>query len=619
MIVLDDRKQLLSAILLWLVALCGLRALGLVAVVSDGVVLLATLVVLWLPLSVLLFYRARVKRGIVLQAWFSPESPWQTRLRGGVLMLLGRSVAAAVAALLLLMVVTQPMSRWFWQFLLLSIPLWLLLDTLIRRLLRRDLNASRREYVVDVVTSRAVFAALLCIWLVASLWRPQPDLSDLQLGDVLLFSADQTVAYSSWLNGIFGVWQAMYFWGVWLVQVFSPVIPQQLLLLAAWCIILLQGAAFIWPAVLLMNAALMASRRLPAARLLTSSSSAPRRYTGGVLAMLLILALPWVLQTPRPPCFSFDTCVIIQIDDTAYALPAKKADAVMTSSAQRLDRQVQGATRELNQRATDAVSAMTDGMRANVPEFVDWYYSNTGALTRGLVGIKDWFSGEQKSDAMMSRLVDGRDLEQWQRQVSAQLMGDYQEHLVAMNDQFLTDIRSTLSPFRAHPHSSVDNRNDINISIQHAEFDQLLGSEAAQMQFMSAAFIASLAPRAARASAARLSARAASRSTGRAASVGAAAPCAATATLAPVCAVSVFVATTVALEMALLKADEAMNKDELTETLINAINELEANLILAYREQTALVMQNGSHHIAGPVLQQIRPIDSFRRERIDNH
>jgi hypothetical protein len=120
---LVSQKEL-QLMLALLALIAGLLAMGrLLARMSDGQVLISW-VLLWLPLLVLLFWRRRMARRAWLRVYLREGSPWSARLRGGIPMLLGETLASGALAMALLISLARGIPSSTWIVLVLFVPVW---------------------------------------------------------------------------------------------------------------------------------------------------------------------------------------------------------------------------------------------------------------------------------------------------------------------------------------------------------------------------------------------------------------------------------------------------------------------------------------------------------------
>lgn len=220
---------------------------------SNGAVVLVW-GMLWLPLLGLLFWRRRLARRAWLRVHFRDASPWSTRLRGGILMLLGQALLAAVFALALLLSLARGIAPSVWIVLTLSVPLWSKVWTLAGRLLQRHVSAE----FLSLTAGRAVvwaFGVVLVLGLgMRGLWQPVPDLGEVTLYDTIRHYAAGQEARSTVLEGLLTVSAALEGVRHWLAQHWFEGLPGLALQFVAWMVVLVREWLFVWPWLLLCAA-----------------------------------------------------------------------------------------------------------------------------------------------------------------------------------------------------------------------------------------------------------------------------------------------------------------------------------------------------------------------------
>jgi hypothetical protein len=173
-----DELRLMLALLALLTALLVLGEL--LPRLADGGVLIVW-VALWLPLLGLLFWRRRLGRRAWLRVHLNRESPWSDRLRGGGLMLLGQSVAAAALALALLLSLARGIGPSTWIVLVLFVPLWAKSWGGLGRYLARHASTEFLPLTTARILVRTWGVVLLLGFGTWGLWQPLPDLGETTL------------------------------------------------------------------------------------------------------------------------------------------------------------------------------------------------------------------------------------------------------------------------------------------------------------------------------------------------------------------------------------------------------------------------------------------------------
>ena len=227
-----------------LVLLVGvLKLIGYLAVIASDTGVALLLLLLWIPMAVLLLWRARRRRAVILGGCLIPSSPWHQHLRGGFVMAAVQSAAALPLAIVLLAVISQPQGTLFWALLLISGPLWWWLLSLWRSRLSSQLNSNFLQYVAALMSLRTAGVVLVLLWVLSSLWTPVPDVSALTLFQAARLGMTDAQADSQALLFVAGIWHGLSYVHLWLVQTLTAGAPSSLLALLAWLLLLLQGAS----------------------------------------------------------------------------------------------------------------------------------------------------------------------------------------------------------------------------------------------------------------------------------------------------------------------------------------------------------------------------------------
>ena len=609
----------------WLVLLLGaLKLIGYFAVIAADAGVIMLLLLLWLPLAMVLFLRARWRRAVVLSACLTDQSRWHHRLRGGVVMAAIQAVAAVPLALLLLAVISQPQAPGFWWLLLLAAPLWLFVWSRSARVLQADFNARFLPHAVAVTAVRVSGFVLVLLWLVLSLWTPVADVSSLTLFQAARFGSAEAVGESGILLAGASIWHGFSYAHLWLVQALVDSVPSSLLSLLAWMLLLIQGACFIWPVLLLMQGITMfADHRLVNGRPdMAVSSGAPVRLSAGVAVLVLV---SWSLLAPRPWGWLVGDVQVVQIGGTRYVVPTQQLDKVLRDNASRLDLDLAGRFISIQRRVEVEFDRLFADARARVPDYADWHYSFTGAMTRNAFELMEYFQADnERAVRLVSERLFPPALWQQKLHVFEQVMAEeYRRQLVLLRDDMLSDLQHRLSGREAHPHFQYDAASVVNLDRLSADGagavlrgDVALGQSgvAVALGAGAAAFSLTQSVRAAAQSrvAAQGSARAASRLASRGTAAGGAGFCAASGPLALGCAVIVFTGVTLASEYALLKADEFLSRKQLEADLLRSLAALQQATSEDYSTQILAALSEASTSMHGDVVATLRPIDRLR-------
>jgi hypothetical protein len=621
-----------------LVLLVGaLKLIGYVAVISSDAVVALLLLLLWIPISALLLWRARRRRAVILAGCLAESSGWRHRLRGGVIMAVVQTAVALPLAIALLAVISQPQSAGFWGLLLISGPLCWLLLSLWKKLLASQLDVRFLPYAAGLMSLRIAGAILVLLWLLQSLWTPVLDMSALTLFQAARLGMSEAVAESRVLLVVAGIWHGFSYVHLWLVQTLTAGAPSSLLALFAWLLLLLQGACFVWPLLLWMQGVSLLFSTVTQSGTQSRTQSNVADVSNDRSAKMVSPALPWLavmslllvcwsLLAPRPWSWLTGQSQVVQLGGTYYALPEDRLEKILRENAHWLDEDLAIRFVALQQLADDRLDSLFADARARVPAYASWHYSFSGGMTRSAVAMMEYFSEDnERAVRMLSERLFPPHL--WQQKLAEFEQGIAAEHrrqMSLLQDDILTDLQRRLTGWEAHPHFSRDARTVINLDALSGRLpdsplqqSRALGQAGVSLAAGAGAAAFSLARSVRSVAQSRVAAQGAARAGARVASrgsaTGGAALCASSGPLALGCAVVVFTSVTLASEYAILKADEMLSRQQLEAELLVSLDGLQLALSEAYQQQLLAEFRLASEAVHGQLLGQFQPVQRFRK------
>ena len=615
--------RLLSALwpLLWLlVLLAALRGLGLWAVLASDRVVLFLLVVVWVPLTLVLFRRARQRRAMWLAACLKVESRWRRCLRGGALMLVVQALLALPLALLLLAIISQPPPAQLWTLLLLAAPLWWGCRALARRILRRDVHAPFQPVLADIMALRVAGVLLLLAWLVWSLWQPLADLSALTLWQAARLGQAEAVGESSLLRGGAAVWHGLGFVQLWLVQALTEGLQASLLSVLAWCLLLLQGACFIWPVLLLMEGVMSPV----AVHRALQTPVVQKPMVALMLVLPLVMLLASIIAAERPPRWWHLDRQVVELQGQRYLIAEDHLQTLLDDNADWLQGDLAERARQLGRLADDGLVQLFADARARVPDYADWHYSLAGGMTRTAFGLMDYLDADPDRAA---RLLTGHLFPApiWSRRLAdfeTTMAEGYRAQWQSLQGDLITDLQRRLVGHELHPHWRVaagevvrleerihdwrDTPLQTQRALEQSGLAATLGAGAAAVS-LTRSVAAAARTRATTGTAARAGARLA----GRSSAAGGATLCAASGPLAFGCALVVFTSVTLASEYAILKTDELLSRQQLERDLLASLDALQQAAREEYLAALMAALRADAEAYQQQVADTLRPIDRF--------
>ena len=238
------------------------------ATFHDMLVLLALLAALWLlhlyvrvlPTAALgpawaalalvvavgLWRSSRVRRRAVLAVYLHPDSPWQRRLRGGLLMAAKAAGLGALLALVLLLGLARAAGPATWILLIASVPALVGLRTWLVRRMAPHAGAGYLPLASWRVAAWSVGSVLLIALVLLSLFQAQPDFSGVSLERAVWHLVEQENARSPAAETLLQVVAAKDGLRLWLAQQLMPAPAASLAQLLGWMLVLATEALFVW-------------------------------------------------------------------------------------------------------------------------------------------------------------------------------------------------------------------------------------------------------------------------------------------------------------------------------------------------------------------------------------
>lgn len=210
--------------------------------------------VLTLPMTLLLFQRRRVRRQGWLAVFLAVHSPWQSRLRGGIMMATGQVFLSSLLAFLLVTGLARTLESNFWFFLMFLMPFWVTVHFFLESTTEKHVHIRYRRIVADRLVSILFGIVLLTFLLLGSLQQPLPRLDGVALEAAILTYLNEVDVVSPVLEvglSIHAISQAFVHW---LVQNLGPHFEVFLVHILLWFWVLLKEWLFVWPLLILLQA-----------------------------------------------------------------------------------------------------------------------------------------------------------------------------------------------------------------------------------------------------------------------------------------------------------------------------------------------------------------------------
>lgn len=206
----------------------------------------ATVLLLALFLSSVLWLRAVVRRRIFLAGAIREQSAWYHRLRGGVPMALFALFAAVPLATILLVAVVRAPGPGLLIGMILNLPLLVLLRQFWYRRLAGHAVARFRALLALRLALWVNLGVLALAFAVGALFRSYPEFSDFTLIEAMLSEAGRQEAVSGMLQVLMQIAAAKDAAGWWLGQQVLPGLLQPGVQVVGWLILLATDLLVIW-------------------------------------------------------------------------------------------------------------------------------------------------------------------------------------------------------------------------------------------------------------------------------------------------------------------------------------------------------------------------------------
>ncbi|NGX16165.1 hypothetical protein [Wenzhouxiangella sp. XN24] len=193
-----------------------------------------------------LFQRARLRRRALLSVYVAAGSPWQMRLRGGVLMGVGALALAGLLAMVLALGLARLEPPAAWLALAAAMPVLVGL----RRILHRRLASHVAATYLPLLSWRAAALAtglvLLGVLVALAARQVYPDFSGVSLERAAWHMVDQQHARSALAQALLQGMAAFDGLRLWLAQQLMPTPGTSVLQLLGWLLVFAEGLLFVW-------------------------------------------------------------------------------------------------------------------------------------------------------------------------------------------------------------------------------------------------------------------------------------------------------------------------------------------------------------------------------------
>jgi hypothetical protein len=308
----------------------------------------------------------------------------------------------------------------------------------------------------------------------------------------------------------------------------------------------------------------------------TSRARRAARWDGAAAALVAAVLL-WSLLAPMPWAWIVTERTHVQVDDQVYHVTQREWRQAFEHSMSALSQGEQAALRVVEEELQRQVTKVFEMPRGNVTEVADWYYSMRGAGTRAGLAMMGWLPGSADGPTRVAAAIGEQmfPAAEWEA-AHEQLLQRLTHTMAAQAEAALQDMRRVL-------HAELAPRRSESVPAQQAamrsfdlDFDQsevyrIVSNDPVLAQGGMAVSVSVLTTLAARRAAQAAATRVVSRSLAAQGSIA----CLATGPFAWVCTGGVFTGTLLVGEYAVLRIDEARNRDELEAAFRRDLERLE--------------------------------------------
>lgn len=340
-------------------------------------------------------------------------------------------------------------------------------------------------------------------------------------------------------------------------------------------------------------------------------------YRLSVAAVLVAMTLlVWNFTADSPWEWLFPSPTYIQIQEQVYRVPGHHLDRLSQTQPRWVDEAGAEAAERLAAKVNRELDLLFAKAHERIPAFVDWYYSVSGVLARfaASVPIPFWdregdFLANEVTKRVFPDGVWGDDLDAFDQEILAL----YRQELAAIETRWLAWLARELAPYRYEgPVPQDETKVDFDARFQ-SELVAILESDRIVQSMAVGAGAGVLASSAVmRVSASAASLRAATRLAGRAGTSTATTACGLTGPLAIGCGVVVFVGGILGTEWVVLKADKALNRDELEGAMHASVYTLRALMDVEYAVPLKAEYESKLQGLENGVRASLRPVDHLR-------
>lgn len=348
-----------------------------------------------------------------------------------------------------------------------------------------------------------------------------------------------------------------------------------------------------------------------------ASPDANRFHLPYLLAVLAAMAaLLWTLTAEDPWGWLMPRYVEVEIQAQVYRVPERELERLSRTRPAWLDQAEAEALERLSLGVSRELDLLFERVHGRVPEFAEWYYSVPGVTLRLLAAVPNPFwsgRGDVLVDVVAERLFPE---DVWREELAAldrAVAALHSRELANLEAGWLAWLARELAPFRQEGSAAAGEPIDVQQRLR-GHVVGLLDGDSIGLQMTAGAGTGALLARAAitRVNAAAASARAAARLAGRGTAGASTAACGFTGPLAIGCGVVVFVGGILGTEWVLLKADEALNRDDLERALHASVDALRGTMEAEYARPFIALFESDLHTLGQGVQTSLRPVERLR-------
>lgn len=431
--------------------------LALLVIVAHGAVvasrwgLVVLFILLWLPMSGVMYWYARQRRRLFL-VHLRDQSYWKRWLQGGPIMLGLRMVVAVPLSAGLLVALSQNLDGYIRLGLVLAMGLWVLSEPAIKGFLARHYRPIALAYSSQWLTLALVGALLWLGLLVVSFWQHEvADVADLTGTQAFKTGQKDALGHDDWLKQLAGYWVGLEYVLFWLAERFSSTDLPLATRLGVWLLVLGQRLLFVLSLLLLLQGGALAGQAL-LTRSAVRGRIKPTRPVGislGVAAALICAIVLWAQIAYSPWTWLTGRKLLVSVAGQDYRLSPAELDQKVGKALLGWHKKAQGTIDAAEQPLYDRIDQTFAAAKKRTPEYADWRYSLRGELQSAGA-----YMLSKQQEQLQKFLFPENGLKRLSNNLAQSFDQQSQKLHAKLGNELGAQVEKALGPFKAHPHDA---------------------------------------------------------------------------------------------------------------------------------------------------------------------